>query len=104
MTEKRDWDTLVKLEPRLQDLLDEALAYNEQSASENWACANWFMGPVGVGNKMDTLVGWFAEKDIPELKTSQAWDVVHEKIYDALPACRNCACIAIEEYVLGARL
>jgi len=35
-------------------------------------------------------VGWHSS--IPDLKSSLAYDITYQKIYNALPNCRNCFC------------
>ena len=43
------------------------------------------------------LVGHLCHK--PEVKTMEAYHVAYDKLYNALPDCRNCVCMAIERAV-----
>jgi len=92
------WNDLVKLEPRLLFLAEEALAYKEMSRGQEYVCANdrWY----GYGKWRDRglrasiigLVGWFSAGPT-ELRTMDAYDVAYQHVYHLLPDCRNCACI-----------
>jgi hypothetical protein len=93
------WSELVKLEPRLGELLARAKAIVDDGgesfcANHRWVgCGN---GPAcekcrgGLKDELVMLVGWEASN--PELESSEAYDVAYDKVYKALPDCRNCGC------------
>lgn len=87
---KLTWRELVRREPRLAELLREAKAVDD---SDPHFCANlvWY-GRGGLKERLCRLVGWEAEKDDPVLRTPEAYDLAYEKIYNALPDCRDCDC------------
>ena len=88
------WDSLVKAEPRLADLLREIRAVRR--VGERF-CANarWY----GYGNpragfkaRMCALVGWGRRSGPALLTTQRAYDVAYDTLYRALPDCRRCGC------------
>lgn len=83
------WQALITTEPRLRDLYNEAKAIQDDSNRKVF-CANdvWY---TRFKPRLLQLVGW--EVKDPRLKTQEAYDTAYEKIYDALPNCRNCWCI-----------
>jgi hypothetical protein len=44
----------------------------------------------GYRGQMSYLVGWYADRDDPILGTTKAYDCAFDKLYWALPDCRNC--------------
>ena len=50
-------------------------------------CANdvWYR-PGSFKSRLVRLAGWWAEK--PELRTSEAYDVAYDELYQQLPDCR----------------
>lgn len=86
------------LEPRLIDLLVEAAT--AQPDDEGGFCANGkFFGYSNVRGglkwRLSKLVGWGSTSHIPALHTEDAYDTVYERIYEALPDCRDCGCITV---------
>ena len=79
------WKELVKIEPRLNELLKIAKA--EKSNGERY-CANhvWY-GLHGLRSRLIYLVGW--EANNPALRNSMCYDIAYEKIYEALPDCNH---------------
>ena len=96
------WERLIELEPRLADLYRRAKNVRDDKRRRPF-CANrvW----KGRGHKLSfrdevtRLVGHWAETEHEELKTSLAYTTAYQRIYDALPPCRNCACLALWEVV-----
>jgi hypothetical protein len=85
------WTELVQLEPRLLDLVREAL--EAQATSPNY-CANaeWYgyRGHQGIKPRLVLLVGDEAAPFAPELlRTSAAYDVAYKTVYEALPDCKH---------------
>lgn len=83
-------------EPRITDLLVEAASIVDDP-NEDGFCANGvFFGYGDPRNSMKRrllhLVGWYADNALPGLRTEEAYNTVYERIYDALPNCRNCRC------------
>lgn len=97
--ENRVWNELVKIEPRLLNLVDEAMAYKKASTGKKYVCANdrWYgygeWKGRGIKERLIYLVGWLSSR--PELKTMEAYDVAYQHIYSLLPDCRDCACMAV---------
>jgi hypothetical protein len=91
---------LAILEPRLNDLLAEACALQED-ADPNF-CANsvWYGYPShrpGLKRRLRQLVGWQSGQ-CEALRTEEGYNVEYEAIYGALPDCRGwCACSAALE-------
>jgi hypothetical protein len=81
---------LCRIEPRLAELEGEIRAIKDTG---KWFCANehW----LNLKSRMSLLVGWRAEN--PELRTSKAYDIAYDELYQLLPDCRKCRCIAFEK-------
>jgi hypothetical protein len=90
------WRELVRREPRLAELLQEARTVDD---SDPHFCANavWYgyNGYAGLKGRLCQLVGWDADTDDPILRTPEAYDLAYDTIYDALPPCRHCGCLRI---------
>ena len=89
-----EFSDLCVLEPRLLLLRERTRTINDDLSSPHF-CANdvWYDFD-GLRNAMAKLVGWHAEKDIPGLRTSEAYSAAYQVPYHDLPGCRNCACFA----------
>jgi hypothetical protein len=83
------WDLLTELEPRLLQLYREAKAIK---ATGRHFCANrvWYSQ---FKPELIYLVGWYARGQDPRIGTDEAYDLATRKIYNALPPCKDCACI-----------
>lgn len=84
-------------EPRLISLLVEAAATRDDDP-DDYFCANEvffrYRNPrAGLKWRLSKLVGHYADTIDPVLRTSEAYDVVYERIYEALPDCRGCTCL-----------
>jgi hypothetical protein len=96
---KLTWAGLVRLEPRLLDLLREARALRKEQRRDPHFCANaaWYgygrWRGHGLKPRLVRLVGWSAEGGDPILATRAAYDVAYQTVYEALPACRACGCM-----------
>lgn len=87
------WDMLVKEEPELKELLKRAKAINDNKAKDSF-CANYIWYRKGFRESVYKLVGWEAKKGMADfMYTTTAFDIAYDKIYDALPDCRNCICL-----------
>ena len=86
-TRKLTWKRLIKIEPRLLALYDEAKAVD---GNAEHFCANtvWY---ERFKPRLFSLVGW--ECGNPAIRTQEAWDLAYETIYEALPPCRDCLCL-----------
>jgi len=94
-TRRPTWKQLIKAEPELANLLEEAQMIRTEPGRVFCANACWYGhgGWDGFKPRLEDLVGW-SMKGHPLLGTSQAWDVAYERIYAALPDCRgDCWCI-----------
>jgi hypothetical protein len=89
---------LAKLEPRLRDLLTEARSHHKNRDAIFCANAVWYGYPgfrPGLKSRLSRLVGWRAEQG-GDLRTSAAYDLAYQTIYQALPDCRGrCPCSVI---------
>ena len=83
------WNELVKIEPELNTLLKNVQKVKDPGGES--FCANdiWF---DNFKERVTHLVGWYARRDDSRLTTSNAYDVVYQKLYNLLPDCRNCGC------------
>ena len=81
---------MAQVEPRLNELLAQAIALRAAARGRPNVCANrlWV---DHIKPQMNRIVGWNARDKW--LKTSEAWDCAFERIYAELPNCRNCPCI-----------
>lgn len=102
------WNELCELEPRLLHLYDEARVIRDEGGPSFCANAVWYgrHGYEGLKPKLCELVGFHREGDgsDPRLATARAYDLAYHKVYDALPDCRDCACIAFWEAEIAPRL
>jgi len=80
------WEEMIKLEPRLKALYDYVCQINDDEREPSF-CGNEIWYAVGRG-KLSSLVGNGAT--VQALRHSTAYEVAFEKIYDALPPCREC--------------
>lgn len=87
-----EWLRLVRLEPRLLGLLDEARWVDPGDDTHFCANAVWFgyHGWRGLKPRLFGIVGWDAEN--PALCACRDYDIAYHTIYDALPSCRQCGC------------
>jgi hypothetical protein len=89
------WADMVEVEPRLQELFDEAAAIKDDRRKPAF-CANahWYgygsRAGKGLKPRMMPLVGWHASD--PRLRSMEAYSEAYDRIYSALPDCRNCMC------------
>ncbi len=88
---KPTWGELVRLEPRLRVLQRDVKAVD---GSDPHFCANrvWY-ARGGFKERLCCLVGWEAERDDPVLRSSEAYDVAYDRLYNLLPPCRDCWCL-----------
>lgn len=86
------WNNYCELEPRLKDI-ERLIRKIKDDGTETSFCANraWYEGDYK--NLIAKYVGYYAETDLAELKTSQAYDDVYQYLYQLLPDCRNCGCL-----------
>lgn len=80
---------MAEIEPRLIDLFLDV----QKASFVNWKaafCANavWYKK---FKPRLERLVGFEAANK--KLRTMQAYDCAYEKLYSALPECRNCNCL-----------
>jgi hypothetical protein len=91
---KPTWRMLVKIEPELARLYDDVRAVRDPGGI--WFCANnrWYGDASGGGfkSRLVRLVGFDAQSRDPRMRTMEAYDVAYDKIYAALPPCRDCLC------------
>jgi hypothetical protein len=83
--ETLSFEELTKIEPRLQDLLEQALSVSSRNPK---FCANkiWYHE---LKPQLVKLVGLTAQNPDKRLHTSYAYDLAYHTIYNALPNCRH---------------
>ena|SRR5215472_2003812 len=91
-----EFEKLCAIEPCLAALLERARAVKDDTAKPSF-CANriWY---GELKPELTRLVGR-RRKDHPVLGTPRAYDLSYQIIYDALPACRDCACWGFAEVI-----
>ena len=81
------WETLVVLEPKLQELLEQIKNIRETS---NF-CSSEYWYNKGLKNKLCELVGWDIPATSPDsLRSGEAYVIAYSKLYNALPPCKGC--------------
>jgi hypothetical protein len=90
---RREFNRICGIEPKLKALYKEAKSVKDDGVEASF-CANavWYgYGKWrGIRSRVIELVGW--ECKTRELKTTSAYDVAYDEIYEVLPNCRNCMC------------
>jgi hypothetical protein len=96
------WRRLVRVEPRLEQLRQEAAAVQYDSLTKPYFCANevWYGygphepregEPRGFKGRLTRLVGFKATPTAdPVLRTMVAYDLAYDVVYHELPDCRDC--------------
>ncbi|MFN8475532.1 MAG: response regulator [Anaerolineae bacterium] len=95
------WAELVQADPRIQELLDEAERVTDPGPPGSFCASQafWGHGPnPGFRWRIPQLVGWERRRRNPSadpiLFHFEAYELVYKKIYEALPPCLGCHCIA----------
>ena len=83
------WKRIIRIEPNLGRLYKEAKAIRDDKTQPSF-CANriWY---EEFKPRLLWLVGWECRKK--ELRSMEAYDIAYDKIYKALPYCRECICL-----------
>lgn len=91
VAQSKDFCRLAAIEPRLIDLAARVGAIRDDQATP-WFCANdiWYRQ---YKPSVERLAGHYAETLHPRLRTSEAYDIVYDALYELLPHCRNCGCL-----------
>lgn len=88
---------LVKLEPKLGELLKQAQTVKDDGSQEYY-CGNavWYGydGYPGFKSSLCALIGFDRlEEGDERLYSSDAYEIAYQTVYDALPCCRGeCGC------------
>lgn len=96
------WSDMVAAEPRLNDLLDEALWHRLECRSDDWCAAeimNGYGAGAGKGIKqcLKSIVGLARADDHELLSTPEAYEIAMTMIWNALPPCGcKCGCVKIK--------
>jgi hypothetical protein len=93
------FDQLCELEPRLRQLAREAKSVRDDGTAKAF-CANaaWYgyFGNPGIKPRLLLLVGFERPNGPDELRTTEAYDVAYDAIYNMLPDCRGeCGCMRL---------
>lgn len=75
------WEELIKIEPRLEKLLNKAQRYHLTAGADFCPINAWFN--EGLKEELTGLVGWYGEKE--EISGAAHYDIAHRKIFGALP-------------------
>lgn len=86
-----DWEELAAIEPGLVALHDEVRRLKDPGGPCFCVETLWHRRYKA---RLAWLVGFRTHNDDPRLRTMAAYDVAFEKIYNAMPACRGCACMS----------
>jgi len=86
------WEDLTRREPRLKALLRDAQAVRDPGGPSFCANQVWYR-PGGFKDRLIHLVGWDAVKSDPVLRTTKAYELATDEVYQALPDCRRCSCL-----------
>jgi hypothetical protein len=90
------WQQLVAAEPRLGSLMREIKTVRDDKSRPSF-CANavWYgyYDYPGFKPRLYELAGWGAKSAPDLLRTMEAYDLAYDKLYAALPNCRNCNCM-----------
>jgi hypothetical protein len=111
--QKRLFEWICRIDPRVLTLYEEINSLKDDGRS--YFCANelWYWGgdPHSKTRKqsfkesMEELVGWGRKAANKEdsiegyLGSSDAYDIVYQTLYAALPDCRDCSCIATDRMI-----
>jgi hypothetical protein len=87
-----EFTELCRLEPKLEKLAADARSERERARGKRRYCANaaWYCG--GLRARLIALAGWHSRHPEPLMRTSAAYDVAYDAIYNMLPDCRGCGC------------
>ncbi|MFA5880586.1 MAG: hypothetical protein WC834_00195 [Eubacteriales bacterium] len=82
------WEEMVKIEPKLAELLKEAEGCKRIAMRDTEFCAaRVWHGRDGMKSKMSELVGFFAGDG--RLTSAKCYELAYQKIYKSLPDCRH---------------
>ena len=89
------WERLIELEPRLLDLYQRVVTANQQANSFCEDEAWWGTAETdGFKRELVNLIGWdrtdIGDPVVPELHSSEAYEIAYTKLYSVLPPCLNC--------------
>jgi hypothetical protein len=91
-----EWEWLVKWEPRLFLLLEEARGYRDIARKNPEFCANavWYGydKEPSMKERLSSMVGWDVRGICDPWKTlgsEESYDLAYDTIYAALPNCRH---------------
>lgn len=81
------WKDMVEIEPELQEMFGYAKSLD---GSEKNFCANRIFYDE-LKPAIENLVGWGARNSL--LKSKKCYDKAYNKIWKALPPCKDCGCL-----------
>lgn len=82
------WEDLCRLEPELLELWSEANGVKDTGRRKTF-CAYDYFGK-NIADRLTELLGPWNEREIQVLNSIKSLDLAKDKIFDALPPCRNC--------------
>jgi hypothetical protein len=91
LTRYLTWELMVEIEPRLNALWLEACTVSSKYKKHFCANSFWYgygSPEQGFKGRVSKLAGFDAAN--PKLRGMDAYSIAYEKIYKALPDCRNC--------------
>jgi hypothetical protein len=99
LLEDPTWEDMVAAEPGLARLLIEIL--DADAGDKNFCGVTaWYGrgGKEGFKMRLYWLAGFRAHNH--QLRSHRAYEVAVERLFDALPRCRGCSCIADEAVIV----
>jgi hypothetical protein len=89
------WQEMLLLEPRLKQLHKSIKAIKDDT-QQPYFCANqhWLLG--GLKEELLQLVGWDSTHPDERMRSDTTYNTAYHKLYETLPDCRDCHCVAIE--------
>jgi hypothetical protein len=92
MMERLNFEGYLKLEPKLQVLLD--CIKKELPPTNRRECWEYrwygYDGLAGYKNQLVNLVGWGCKHPNPVMQTSRAYEICYRNLIQSLPFCKDC--------------
>jgi hypothetical protein len=85
------WADLAELEPRLQPMLNEIQSIKDDGQSRRFCADEIWVSEFKP--ELCRIIGFGRRPAHPILSTAFAYEIAFDKLRDAFPPCRNCACL-----------
>lgn len=106
-TTQLTWPDLAAMEPRLLVLLAEIKSLHRLPSTAPFCANDHWYGYAGLHKRsfkqrLSALVGWHRVSQMVTdsraesiLSSEAAYDLVYQRLYNALPNCRDCGCMGV---------